>query len=550
MKLVECVPNFSEGRDQTQIDHIASAIRAIENVILLDVDPGKDANRTVVTFIGSPEGVLEAAFQAIAEAAEVIDMTTQSGEHARLGATDVCPFVPVSDVTMEECVQLAKTLGVRVASELNIPVYLYEEAATTPSRQNLADVRSGEYEGLEDKLKDPKWKPDYGDAKFNAKSGATVIGARPFLIAYNLNLNTKDVGIAKEIAGLIRESGRMVRDADGSKKREPGLLKACKAVGWYMEDFGCAQISMNLTDFNVTPPHIVYDTCSQLAEERGTCVTGSELVGLIPLEAMRQAGIHYLKKQDKTIGVPEAKLIQTAVQSLGLDDLSPFDPSIKIIEYWICPEAPLAQMSLNKFADELSTNSPAPGGGSVAALCGALSSALSSMVAALSYPKQADAKTREAMEAIGVKAQQLKAEFLLDVDRDTDAFNRFMAAMRMKKKTEDEKQLRAEAMESALQEAVRVPLSVLERCVTAAELAFEMVQKGNKSSVSDAAVGVLCARTAAEGAYLNVMINLKDIKTESFRKENEKKAKALKKKVNDLVDCAMRDVEGILGEKK
>jgi len=550
MKLVECVPNFSEGRDQAKIDQIGSAIQSVENVTLLDVDPGKDANRTVMTFIGSPEAMLEASFQAISAAAEVIDMSKQKGEHARLGATDVCPFIPVSEVTMDDCVQLAQKLGKRVASELNIPVYLYESAATVPDRQNLANIRSGEYEGLKDKIKDPNWKPDYGEAKFNAKSGATVIGARPFLIAYNLNLDTKDVRIAKEIAGLIRESGRIVRDPDGNKKREPGLLKSCKAVGWTMEDFGCAQISMNLTDYNVTPPHVVYDTCSELAEERGTRVTGSELVGLIPLEAMRQAGIHYLKKQGMTTGVPESVLIQTAVQSLGLDDLSPFDPNRKIIEYRIRTETPLAEMALSQFSDELSTKSPAPGGGSVAALCGALGSALYSMVAALSYPKQKDDESREAMEAIGVKAQKLKEEFLLDADRDTEAFNGVMAAIRMNKNSDEEKTLRAEAMEVALQEAVRVPLSVLERCVQAAELASKAVRKGNKSSMSDAAVGALCARAAAEGAYLNVMINLKDIKDESFRKENDKKAKTLKKKVNDLADCAMREVDQILGLKK
>lgn len=335
MKLVECVPNFSEGRNQARIDRIASAIREIKGVALLDVDPGRDANRTVMTFVGPPEDVLQAAFQAVAAAAEVIDMTLHSGVHSRLGATDVCPFVPVSEVTMEECVQLAKSLGERVASELGIPVYLYEAAASSPMRQNLADIRSDEYEGLKDKIKDPNWKPDFGNAEFNPKSGATMIGARHFLIAYNINLNTQDVRIAKEIAGLIRESGRIVRNTGGTDQRIPGLFRACRAVGWYMEEYGRAQISMNLTNFNVTPPHAVFDACCKFAEERGVQATGSELVGLIPLEAMRQAGIHYLKDQRNGDDIPEDELIRMAVDSLGLDDLSPFDPNKKILEYRI-----------------------------------------------------------------------------------------------------------------------------------------------------------------------------------------------------------------------
>jgi glutamate formiminotransferase/formiminotetrahydrofolate cyclodeaminase len=539
MRLVECVPNFSEGRDMATIEKIASEIQATEGVKLLDVDPGKDTNRTVVTFIGTPDAVVEAAFRGIAKAAEVIDMRKHTGAHARMGATDVCPFVPVRGVTMEDCAELARKLGARVGDELGIPVYLYEHAASKPERRNLATVRSGEYEGLAEKLKDPDWKPDFGPAKFNEKSGATVIGAREFLIAYNVNLNTRNTKIAKEIAFSIREKGRLKRDADGKvarneegvAMREPGIFKDCKAVGWYMEDFGRAQISINLVNYKATPPHLVFEECRRIASEMGARVTGSELVGLIPLEAMLQAGRYYLEKQGNTKGVPEKELIHIADLSLGLSDLYPFEADKKIIEYQFEKCDVLTSMKIDEFTDLLSTDAPAPGGGSVAALCGALSGALSSMVAALTHGKSGYEKAFAEMEEVGVLGQQLKDAFLADVDRDTEAFNRVMDAMRLPKKTDEEKAARAAAVEEATKQATLVPLGVLERTMEAAKLARLVVEKGNVNSISDAAVAALTARTAAEGAYLNVRINLPGIEDESFRKETMEKALKLRAEV-------------------
>jgi len=536
MRLVECVPNFSEGRDAAKIERITNEIRTTEGVKLIDVDPGKDTNRTVVTFIGTPEGVLEAAFRAIAKAAEVIDMRTHAGAHARMGATDVCPFVPVAGVTMEDCAALARSLGERVGSELGIPVYLYEEAASRPERRNLANIRQGEYEGLAEKLKDPAWKPDFGPAEFNPTSGATVIGAREFLIAYNVNLNTRDVRIAREIAFEIREKGRARRDASGAIMKDesgetvfaPGKFRACKAVGWYMEDFARAQISMNLVNYRVTPPHLVFDECVKLAESHGVHVTGSELVGLIPLEAMLQAGRHYLAKQKKTTGVPEQELIHIAALSMGMGDLYPFEAEKKIIEYQFRTEGPLVGMKVNAFTDVLSTDAPAPGGGSVAALCGALSGALSSMVAALTYGKHGYEAAFAEMEIAGVRAQALKAAFLEDVDRDTEAFNRVMDAMRLPKGTEAEKKAREGAIQEATAGATRVPLDVLRRSREAAELARLVVEKGNRNSISDGGVAALAARTAAEGAFLNVAINLPGIDDERFRKETLAEAERLR----------------------
>ena len=554
-KLVECVPNFSEGRDRAKIDAITAVIEEVEGIDLLDVDPGKDTNRTVVTFIGPPESVVEAAFHAIAKAAELIDMSGHTGAHARMGATDVCPFVPVSGVTMEDCVELAKRLGKRVGEELSIPVYLYEEAATRPKRQNLADVRSGEYEGLPSKLKDPEWKPDFGPSKFNRQAGATVIGAREFLIAYNINLNTRDRKIAREIAFTIREKGRLkrdgegkvVRDKEGTALRVPGLFKDIKSVGWYMEDFGRAQISINFTNYKVTPPHLVFDECCRLAEKLGVRVTGSELVGLIPLEAMLQAGIHYLTKQGSTTGVPESELVHIAVLSLGLDDLYPFDRAEKIIEYRVRKKQPLVSMGVGEFVEVLSTDTPAPGGGSVAALCGAMASALASMVAALTHGKKDYEDVFGEMEDVGVKAQALKDAFLADVDRDTAAFNRVMDAMRLPKKTDADKAVRDQALEEATQEATRVPLEVLRRTRDAARLARCVVEKGNKNSISDGGVGALAARTAAEGAYLNVRINLSSIQDDAFRKETLKEADALRKEVVLHTEETVRLTEACMG---
>ena len=558
LKLVECVPNFSEGRDMATIDQITSEIRATEGVKLLDVDPGKDTNRTVVTFIGTPDAVVDAAFKAIAKAAEVIDMSKHQGAHARMGATDVCPFVPVSGVTMEDCAELARKLGRRVGEELKIPVYLYEEAASRPERKNLANVRAGEYEGLPEKLKDPEWKPDFGPAKFNPGAGATIIGAREFLIAYNINLNTRDVSIAREIAFTIREKGRLkrdtegkvVRDEEGKALRVPGRFKACKAVGWYMEDFGRAQISINFVNYKITPPHIVFDESCKIADELGARVTGSELVGLIPLEAILQAGRHYLNKQGKTTGVPESELIHTAVLSLGLNDLYPFEPEKKIIEYQFGHSNALTGMKIDEFTNLLSTDAPAPGGGSVAALCGALSSALSSMVAALTHGKKGYEGAFGEMEEVGVEAQQLKDEFLADVDRDTEAFNKVMDAMRLPKKSDKDKTAREAAIEKATKEATLIPLGVLKRTVRAAELARKVVEKGNKNSISDAGVAALTSRTAAEGAYLNVTINLPGIQDKDFRAETMADAEQVRREVVEHTAETVRLAEEYLSREE
>lgn len=556
MKLVECVPNFSEGRDMAKIDAITGEIGSTEGVTLLDVDPGKDTNRTVVTFVGNPEGAVEAAFKAIAKAAEVIDMSKHQGAHARMGATDVCPFVPVSGLTTDDCVELAKQLGKRVGEELGIPVYLYEYAAARPERRNLANVRAGEYEGLADKLKDPEWKPDFGPAEFKPGAGATVIGVREFLIAYNVNLNTRNTKIAKELAFSIREKGRLkrgpdrniIRDDNGKALREPGRFKECKAVGWYMEDFGRAQVSINLTNFRVTPPHLVFDECSKLAEQLGARVTGSELVGLIPLEAMTTAGRHYLRKQGRTSGVPESELIHTAVLSLGLDDLYPFEKEKKIIEYQVRKQESLVTMKTADFTDLLSTDSPAPGGGSVAALCGALSGALTSMVGALTHGKKGYEDAFDEVEKLGVEGQSLKDAFLYDVDRDTDAFNRVMAAARLPKKTDEDKAARDEAMQTANKAATLVPLDVLKRAWEAAQAARRIVEKGNRNSVSDGGVAALTARAAAEGAYLNVLINLPGITDEAFRSKTLKEAEEVRKKVVEHTEETVRLAESTIAE--
>jgi glutamate formiminotransferase/formiminotetrahydrofolate cyclodeaminase len=554
MKLVECVPNFSEGLDRSKIDQITREIETTEGVKLLDVDPGRDTNRTVVTFIGGPEAVCEAAFKAISKAAEVIDMSKHKGAHPRMGATDVCPIVPVSEVTMEECAGLAKKLGKRVGEELGIPVYLYEAAAARPERRNLADIRAGEYEALPEKLKSPAWKPDFGPARFNPRTGATVIGARSFLIAYNVNLNTRDVRIAKEIALSIRETGRLKKDANGIVERKkngdpsriPGKFKDCKAVGWYIEDFGRSQISINLVNHKVTPPHLVFDECCRLAEILGVRVTGSELVGLIPLDAMLEAGRHYLKKQKKSSGVPDAELVHTAVLSMGLSDLYPFDPQKKIIEYQVDRKTPLVSMTLKRFSDELSSDSPAPGGGSVAALCGALGSALCSMVAGLTHGKKGYETYNDEMEKTGIEAQSLKDRFLGDVDRDTAAFDRVMEAMRLPKKTDAEKESREKAMEKAYMEATRVPLGVLEGCVRAAELAQAVVQRGNRNSASDGAVASLAVRTAAEGAYFNILINLPGIRDKAFTAAALEKSKKFRDRVVLQVEETLAQFEKIV----
>ena len=521
MKLIECVPNFSEGRDSSVIDAITAEITAVEGAVLLDVDPGAATNRTVVTFVGSPAAVEEAAFRAIKAAATLIDMTRHHGEHPRMGSTDVCPFVPLQDVTMEECVDLARRLGQRVGEELGIPVFLYEAAATREDRRSLAVVRKGEYEGLADRT-DP---PDFGPAHFNERSGATAIGAREFLIAYNINLNTRDRRLADQIAGVLRETGRprrdntgqIIRDIDGTALREPGEFKELRGVGWYIEEYGRAQLSFNLTNFNVTSIHQVFDAACREAELRGLRVTGSELVGLIPRQALLAAGDHYLAKQGATTGVPESERIHAAVLSLGLDDLGPFDPRAKVIEYrHQGSSGGLVARTVGEFVDELSAGTPAPGGGSVAALCGALSAGLSSMIAALTFSKKGMEDSREPMEDLGRRAQSLKAWFLHAVDRDTEAFNQVLAATRLPKQTQSEIVARAEASELANQQATRVPLEVLERTVEALEMALTVARDGNPNAVTDAGVAGACALAAAEGAALNVRINLGSLTDEGW----------------------------------
>jgi len=550
MKLVECVPNFSEGRDPEKIGAITREIEAVPGVKLLDVDPGASTNRTVVTFIGPPEAVQEAAFRAIAKAAEVLDMRGHKGAHPRLGATDVCPFVPVSGVTMEDCVRLAAGLGRRVADELGIPVYLYEAAARTAERRNLATVRAGEYEGLPEKLKDPRWAPDFGRPVFNPKSGAVIIGAREFLIAYNINLNTRDRRLAHEIALSLRESGRAKRDKDGNIVKDargntvkmPGKFKEVKSVGWYVEDYGVAQISVNFTNYKTTPVHVVFDEAVRLAAKLGLRVTGSELVGLIPKEALLMAGRHYLEKQGKSPGVPEEELIRMAVRSLGLSDVVPFEPAKKIIEYQVREPGPaLVGLTLRAFADELSMDSPAPGGGSVAALCGALSAGLSAMVANLTVGKKGYEAVRGDMIAAAVRAQALKDQLLEAVDRDTQAFNKVMDAFRLPKTTPEQAEEKDRAVEAANKEATLVPLEVLERSVEAAGLAKAAAAKGNRNSLSDAGVAGLTAQAAGDGAYDNILINLGGIKDAKFGDRVRRRAAAAKKAL-DKEAKAVREI--------
>mgnify|MGYP001765971306 FL=1 len=550
-QLVECVPNFSEGRDRALIDKIVAAMAAVKGVKVLDVDPGADTNRTVVTLIGEPAPVAEAAFQGIRRAAELIDMSNHSGAHPRIGATDVCPFVPVSGVTMADCAELARQVGRRVGDELGIPVYLYEAAAASPQRVNLADVRAGEYEGLADKLRDPAWKPDFGPATFNARAGATVIGAREFLIAYNINFNTRDAALVNDIALEIREKGRVkkdakgavVKDAQGEKVWAPGKFKAVKAIGWYIEQYGCAQLSINFNNYKISPVHEVFVEVCRQAEMRGLRVTGSELVGLIPKQALLDAGAFFLTRQGKPAGVPDEELIHIAVKSLGLAELTPFDPLKKIIEASVEAENPprLQRMDLREYANELSSDSPAPGGGSVASLAGALAAALAAMVSNLTAGKKGYEEQRDRMLRVGVEGQRLKDEFLYDIDRDTEAFNEVMAAIKLPKKTDAEKAARGAAMEAANKGATLVPLGVLRRAVPALELALEMARHGNRNSISDAGVGGLMGLGAAEGAYYNVMINLKGIEDGAFRDATSREARALLKQAEELA-AEIRDI--------
>jgi glutamate formiminotransferase/formiminotetrahydrofolate cyclodeaminase len=540
MKLIECVPNFSEGRDPKLIEKITNVIKSTEGVKLLDVDPGMATNRTVVTFVGEPASVVEAAFNAIKTAAELIDMSKHSGEHPRMGATDVCPFIPVSDITMEETVEWAKKLAQRVGEELNIPVFLYEEAASNPERKNLANIRSGEYEGLEAKLADPEWKPDFGQAKFNARSGATVIGARDFLVAYNINLNTTSVKTANEVAFDVRENGRPKRENDspsgkilldenGEQIRIPGTLKSVKAIGWFIEEYGIAQVSMNLTNINETPLHIAFEEVVKSASGRGLRVTGSELIGLVPKRVLIEAGKYFLEKQHRSTGIPEEDIITIAVKTLGLGELKPFDFRQKIIEYLIDEDTSkkLIDLTVKGFADETSRESPAPGGGSVAAYSGAIGAALGTMVANLSANKNGWEDRWQEFSQWAAKGQLLKDELLRLIDEDTRAFNMIMDAFRLPKSSIEERRERKRAIKTATKYAIRIPYKVMSTSYKALDLLEYMANNGNPNSISDAGVGILSIRTAVEGAYMNVRINCKDFDDEKFVSDILEKANDL-----------------------
>jgi len=531
-RLIECVPNFSEGINLGIIKQITDQIESVPGVRLLDVDPGKATNRTVVTFVGSPEEVIEAAFLAIKKACEVIDMRNHKGEHPRFGATDVCPFVPVSGVTMEEASAYARQLASRVGTELKFPVYCYEFAAAEEKRRNLANVRSGEYEGLPDKLKDPDWKPDFGPAEFVPRTGAIAIGARNFLVAYNVNLNTTSTRRANSIAFDIREAGRILREGDpvsgpvikdetGEPVRIPGSLQKVKAIGWYIEEYGIAQISINLTDITVTPIHVAFDEVCRKAEERGIRVTGSELVGLVPFSALYEAGKHYLRKQQRSTGIPDREILKIAVKSLGLDDLKPFNPEEKIIEYILASEEknPLISMTLAEFTDETASESPAPGGGSIAAYMGSLGAALGTMVANLSAHKRGWDDRWEEFSGWAEKGLHYVKSLRLLVDEDTRAFNRVMDAFGMPKNTPEEKLHRKAAVQEATRQATLVPYKVMELALESMEVLEAMAKFGNPNSVSDAGVGAMASRSAVLGAGLNVRINAKDLDDRNFATE-------------------------------
>lgn len=524
--LVECVPNFSEGRDAAKIERIADAVRSVDAVRLLDVDPGRATNRTVMTFVGPPEAVAEAAFRAIRTAAEVIDLRGHSGEHPRMGATDVCPFVPVSGIDMAGAVALATDVGRRVGDELAIPVYLYESAATRPERRNLATIRAGEFEGLAAKLADPAWAPDFGPAAAHPTAGATVIGARGFLVAYNINLNTTSTRRANAVAFDLREQGRVVTDAqgapvrgaDGEPLREAGRLKGVKGIGWYIDEYGIAQVSLNLTDLAQTPLHTAFDAACEAAAARGLRVTGSELVGLVPHAALLDAGRHYLAKQSRSLGVSDDALVHIAVKSLGLDDLAPFDPSVKVIELAMRrPEDErLVRMTVRDFAAEAASDSPVPGGGSVAGVVGALGAAMGTMVANLSAGKRGWDDRWAEFSAWAEQGQAAVRTLLHLVDDDTRAFDAVLAAMRLPKDTPAAAAVRAEALEAATRRAIEAPLEVLRTALSSMDLMFEMAAIGLPSSISDAGVGALCARTAVRAAALNVKINVGGLKDRAF----------------------------------
>ena len=521
MKLVECVPNFSEGRDRKVIDAIAAAIASVEGVRLLDVDPGAATNRTVFTFVGPMQAVAQAAFLSIEASASLIDMPSHKGAHPRLGAADVVPFVPLGATTLAECVDLARSLGRRVGEDLEIPVYLYEAAATRPERRSLSEIRKGEYEGLANRLKHPDGAPDFGPARPHPRAGATVIGAREFLIAYNVNLNTRDKKLATLIAQNIRETGRPKRGADGKIMKDsagqtvtepgPSMLAATRATGWYIEEYGRAQVSINLTDFKTTPPHRAFAAVETEAAKLGLRVTGSEVVGLIPLEAVRMAGRDALLRQGKCPAATDTELIHLARMSLGLDEVSGFDPDRKIIERSVAPPGALSRGTVQALAAGVASATPAPGGGSVAALCGSLSAALSAMVAAISYEHKGYEARRESLARLGEEAQSLCTQMLAAMDEDTAAFNRLMEANRMPRATGPERAARDEAVRETTRGAIDVPLAVMRQALRALELAEQIASAGAQTALSDAGVAALAAAAAVEGAYYNVRINLRGL---------------------------------------
>jgi glutamate formiminotransferase/formiminotetrahydrofolate cyclodeaminase len=541
-QLIECVPNFSEGRDMSIIKQITDEIESVEGVKLLDVDPGKATNRTVVTFVGEPAAVVNAAAKAIKKAAEVIDMSKHTGEHPRMGATDVCPLIPIANISMEETASWAHQLAKQVGDETGIPIYMYEAAATRPERQNLAVIRAGEYEALPQKLTQTEWTPDYGKATFNARAGATVIGARDFLVAYNVNLNTTSVRRANSVAFDVREQGRIrtvngvnVKDENGEPIRDPGTCKSVKGIGWFIEEYGIAQVSMNLTNINISPLHIVFEECCKSAERHGLRVTGSELVGLVPKKVMIDAGKYFLAKQRRSVGVSDDELIRIAIKTFGLDELSEFDPKKKIIEYQLeNPSAtPLIQMNLRDFANETASESPAPGGGSISAYVGALGISLATMVANLSSHKKGWDERWEEFSDYAEKGQQLKDALLQMVDEDTNAFNAIMNAFGLPKGNDAEKKARTEAIQAATKKAIEIPFKVMELSYATFDIIEAMAKIGNPNSVTDAGVGALCARAAVQGAFLNVKINVTSLKDATFVEEILTKAKEISIKTDE-----------------
>jgi glutamate formiminotransferase/formiminotetrahydrofolate cyclodeaminase len=558
-KLIECVPNFSEGRDLEIIRQITAAIESVEGIFLLNVDPGASTNRTVVTFAGSPEAAVEAAFRGIQRAAELIDMRKHKGAHPRMGATDVCPFIPVNNVTWEEAIACAHQLGKRVAEDLKIPVYLYEKAARDQSRSNLSVIRSGEYEGFFEKIKQAAWKPDFGPSVLSAKSGAMVIGTREFLVAYNVNLNTRVVRRATSVAFDVRENGRLktddgtprgkpVLDADGEPVRVPGLLKHVKAIGWYVEEYGIAQVSMNLTNIEETPLHAAFDACNEAASKRGLRVTGSEVVGMLPKKCLVEAGKYFLRKQRLSEGASEEELIDIAIRSMGLNELKPFDPKEKIIEFKMesAAKKSLLKMNLCQFCNETLSDSPAPGGGSVAALMGALGVSLGGMVANLSAGKRDWGDKLNYFSDWAVQAQQLKDELLFLVDEDTAAFNKVMDAFALPKESAEEKAARSAAIQQANKSAAEIPLRVMETACKSYQILAEMAEKGNPASISDVGVGLLALRACIDGAAMNVRINLAGLKDEKVKSSLQDKVHRISaesesefKKIEQIVESKM-----------